>query len=168
MATALHTETRFFSDSRRVKWSKAALAGLLTGLVLFLANRGMPWTSSGLILPNVMGRNVIADTSEAQTMWMGVALVHLALATIYGLIIGPAVFRLRFFPAAVAGAVIGVGLYFLTLAGFSLLLPDARNRSEFSPFLMHVAYGIICAGMYKGISKRELAPELREAGPQNE
>ncbi|MGV3773263.1 MAG: hypothetical protein ACO1QB_10210 [Verrucomicrobiales bacterium] len=167
MATALNIKNHLISDTtHRVKWGKAALAGLITGLILLFANRGLPWTSSGIILPNVMGRNVLPGNADGNTMWLGIAFAHLAVSAIYGLIIGAIVFKLRPIPAAFAGGVIGLILYFVNLALFSVIVPDARQQSELSPVIMHLAFGIICAGCYKGVAKREVAPELKHSGPQ--
>ena len=132
---------------------KAALgAGLVVGLLIALFPRGSPWSGTTFFSPTVMGRAM----GEPGSSFLAAMLPHLSLAIGYAIIIGLVVERLRRVKAVLAGAVVGCLLFLINWAVFTFLVKDGTGR-ESVVFFTHLAFGLMCAGAYKGLSKPAVA-----------
>jgi hypothetical protein len=148
-------ETYVEEDHRERRWIdfKAALgAGLAVGLLIALFPRGSPWAGVSFFSPTVMGRTM----GEPGSSFLAALLPHLALSIGYAIIIGLVVGRLRRFKAVFAGAIVGCVLFFINWAVFNFLVQDGVGR-ESVVFFTHLAFGLMCAGAYKGLSKHAVA-----------
>ena len=149
-------EPTFF---RSVDWAKAAQAGLIVGVILYLVSRGIPWVGSGMIHPNIMGREVAPSQEGTPMLSLGFLVIHLLVSMLYALIIAPIVNGLRPMVAGLAGGVVGLILYFLNYAVFGFLFEDAPGQGEWIVVILHLAFGVIVAETYKGMSRmREELP----------
>ena len=155
MATTTYNAGRSESNFlRSVQWGKAVQAGLIVGAVLFLLSRGIPWIGSGAIDPAIMGREVVPGEQASSALFLGVMVVHLAVAVVYALIIASIVNGFRPTIAGMVGGIIGVILYFLSYAVFGFFTEPAATQREWTPLLLHLAFGIITAEAYKGLARR--------------
>ena len=150
------------NDKFHVQWKAAGLAGFLVGLIFLLVNHGIPWASSGLVEPAIMGRDVKSSGEGGVAYGLQVAFAHLTLAVAYADIIAPAVYRFTTIPAIVCGGVIGLILYFVTYPIFNAVAAQSEMR-EWISMGTHVAFGMGAAGAYKGLAKKPLAGS-RQAG----
>jgi len=138
-----------------IRWAMIATVALIAGAFFLLVARGIPWASSGLVSPTLMGREIKPPESVDWLLSFGVSLIHMVVALLYGFIIGPIVHWLRGVPAIFIGGLIGLLLYLLNYAffNFAFTLPDQR---ELPALVTHLAFGMIMAGGYKGVARRDL------------
>jgi len=149
----VYREDAHFEEHRRAVDFKAAMgAGLLVGLLIALFPRGSPWSGLTFFSPTVMGRSVVEPGGSFQ-LSLG---AHLALSIGYAIIIGLTVDKLRRVKAVVAGGIVGAVLFLINWAVFRFLVTDSMTRDSVVLFT-HVAFGLITAGAYKGLSKPAVA-----------
>jgi hypothetical protein len=137
---------------RAVDFNAALSAGLLIGLLIALFPHGSPWSGMTFFSPSVMGRT-ITELGGSFLLSLG---AHLALAVGYAIIIGLIVEKLRRVKAVIAGGVVGAVLFLLNWAVFKFLVTDGTTREALALFT-HVAFGLMTAGAYKGLSKPLIA-----------
>ncbi len=139
----------------------AVWAGLIAGVVLLIVPHASPWEGLTSFTPALMGRVV-------PQMWgLGIfltAVLHLALAIIYSVLISFVVSHIRQMAAVLAGGVTGLVLYFINLGVVSLCFPAMRGN-EVSVFVTHVVFGLIAAGAYRGLLRRKIPAELPPIPP---
>jgi hypothetical protein len=99
-----------------------------------------------------MGRTLTAGTAPLALVW----LAHLLLSVVYGVIISGVVARMTYSRAFIAGAVMGLVLYGVNLATVSMLWPEMRG-GELTVVFTHIAFGLISAGAYRGLLRRQVA-----------
>ena len=129
---------------------KAAFyAGLVVGIIFLFVPRGIPWTSWGLPT-EAMGRPLFAEDTTTAMFITGVVRIVMALA--YTFIIAAVIYRLRMLKAVLIGGLIGLGLYGINYLIFRFLVPNAPTRSEFAVLITHLAFCVVTAGAYKGLS----------------
>jgi hypothetical protein len=132
------------------QWQAAFLAGLIAGLILLIVPSGSPWSGIIFLAPVVVGRIIPAATGlPSPAVW----LIHLAVSLIYGFIISAAAARFRKARAILAGAGVGLILYFVNLGIVSALWPSLRGN-EVGIAFSHVVFGAIAGGAYRGLLKR--------------
>lgn len=146
------------TEHRFIDFKAALGAGLVVGLLIALFPHGSPWSGITFFSPTVMGRTM----GEPGGSFLGAMLPHLALAFGYAIIIGLAVERLRRVKAVLAGAVVGSILFLVNWAVFTFLVEDGVGR-EPVVFFTHLAFGLMCAGAYKGLSKPAVARVTAES-----
>src|SRR5882757_4756582 len=91
-----HSQTRaqrFHYEKGAVDWKGAAKSGCLVGCIFLLATAGNPWGFSALIVPTVMGREIFPGATHHFSF--GFAMVHVALATVFSLVMAPILQRVR-------------------------------------------------------------------------
>ncbi len=139
---------------------KAALyAGFALGLLFLFLPRGIPWNSIGLPT-EAMGRPLFPEDTTWAMFITGIVQIFMSLA--YTFVIAAIVYRFRTMKAVILGGFIGIGLYVLNYGGVHFILPSVPNRSEFAVFLTHLAFSLMAAGAYKGLS----TPKLEAPGAQ--
>lgn len=147
---------------RRCLDFKAALgAGLGVGLLIALFPNGSPWAGLTFFSPTVMGRTV----GEPGGSFLGALLPHLGLSVGYTTLIGLVVEHLRRVKAVLAGAAIGAALFLLNWLVFHYLVRDGVGR-ESAVLFTHIAFGMMTAGAYKGLSKPPIAAPSVSSGEQ--
>jgi len=137
---------------RAVDFNAALSAGLLIGLLIALFPRGSPWSGMTFFSPTVMGRT-LTELSGSFLLSLG---AHLALSLGYAIIIGLIVDKLRRVKAVIAGGIVGAVLFLLNWAVFKFMVTDGTTRESLVLFT-HIAFGLITAGAYKGLSKPPVA-----------
>jgi hypothetical protein len=140
-------------EHRRIDFKAALGAGLAVGLLIALFPRGSPWAGVTFFSPTVMGRTM----GEPGSSFLTALLPHVALSIGYAIMIGLMVDRLRRVRAVLAGAIVGCVLFLINWAVFNFLVQDGVGR-ESVVFFTHLAFGLMCAGAYKGLSKPAVAP----------
>ena len=132
----------------RFQWGPAFLSGFIAGLVLLFVPRANPWSAQTFFSPVFMGRTLPVAYPLA---WV----LHLGLSLVYGLIIARVVARLGQPKAMIVGALMGVLLYFANLGIISAFFPELRSN-ELTVFVVHLAFGLIATGAYRGLLKRKV------------
>jgi predicted histidine transporter YuiF (NhaC family) len=153
MADAYREDAYIEEHHRAIDFKAALGAGLLIGLLIALFPRGSPWSGMTFFSPTVMGRTVI-EPGGPFLLSLG---AHLALAVGYAIIIGLVVEKLRRVKAVVAGGIVGAVLFVINWAVFNFLVTDGTARESVVLFT-HIAFGLITAGAYKGLSKPAVVP----------
>jgi hypothetical protein len=141
---------------RPVQWFTGIKVALAIAAIFWLVTRGIPWAPSGLVSPTVMGREIknpgALDINLAATATM----LHFLSAVVYGAIMLPLIHRFRYGGAAMMGAALGVLLYLVNLALFTIVGGGAPYSRELPVLITHLAFGIIFTGAYKGLVKRRI------------
>lgn len=152
MAETFREDTYEEEHRRALDFNAAMGAGLIIGLLIALFPRGSPWSGLTFFSPTVMGRAL----PELGGSFILSLAAHLALAIGYAIIIGLIVDKLRRVKAVIAGAIVGAILFLLNWAVFKFLVADGTTR-EGLVLATHVAFGLMTAGAYKGLSKPAVA-----------
>jgi len=148
-----YREDSYEEEHRRaVDFNAAMSAGLLVGLLIALFPRGSPWSGMTFFSPTVMGRT-LTELGGAFPLSLG---AHLALSIGYAIIIGLIVDKLRRVKAVIAGGIVSATLFLLNWAVFKFLVTDGATREPLVLFT-HIAFGLMAAGAYKGLSKPAVA-----------
>lgn len=142
---------------KEVQWRPAIGAGLVAGVILIVMPRGSPWEALTFFSPTVLGRSVSSFAPPLIVAWT----LHLMVCLIYGLIVSRAVAHLNFEKAILVGGVVGAALYVANFGIFSAFWPGARGN-ELSVLLTHIVFGLLAAGVYRGLLRRS-APKVRPA-----
>ena len=148
MAEAYREDSYEEEHRRALDFNAALSAGLVIGLLIVLFPRGSPWSGMTFFSPTVMGRT-LPELGGSFLLSLG---AQLALAIGYAIIIGLIVDKIRRVKAVIAGGVIGAVLFLLNWAVFKFLVTDGTTRESLVLFT-HVAFGLMTAGAYKGLSK---------------
>ena len=100
-----------------------------------------------------MGRSVVG-----LGLMLGTAsLIHLAVSVLYGLLISRVVAGLKQQRAVFAGGLLGLLLYVVNFGVVSTWWPQLRG-SEISVVFAHIVFGLIAAGAYRGLLRRQAEP----------
>ena len=142
--------------SARLDWGAAVLAGLIAGAIAWLLSHGIPWFTSGLVSPTLMGRDLKSPGLVDPYASVMTVLAQLVVAIGYAMIVAPLVTRLRGLWAMALGGVIGLGLYALNFCVFHFFLGVAWSGGELPVIVTHVVFGMIAAGTYKGLAARRV------------
>jgi hypothetical protein len=148
MVKAYRKDTYEEEQGRAVDFNAAMSAGLLIGLLIALFPRGSPWSGMTFFSPTVMGRT-LTELRGSFLLSLG---AHLALSIGYAIVLGLIVEKLRRVKAVVAGGIIGAVLFLLNWAVFKFLVTDGTTLESLVLFT-HIAFGLMAAGAYKGLSK---------------
>ncbi|HEX4263485.1 MAG TPA: hypothetical protein VH597_04025 [Verrucomicrobiae bacterium] len=140
-------------EKSRLHGVPAIVAGLIAGIILLVLPHASPWEGLTSFTPAVLGR-VIPATWNVPVF--GVIAMHLALSLIYGFVISIAVINIRELRAVFTGGLVGLALYLLNLGVVSLVLPGLRGN-EVSIIVTHVVFGLVAAGVYRGLLRRKVA-----------
>ena len=152
MAEASRKDTYEEEHRRAVDFNAAMSAGLLIGLLVALFPRGSPWSGMTFFSPTVMGRT-LTELGGSFVLSLG---AHLALSIGYAIFIALIVDKLRRVKAVIAGGIVGAVLFLLNWAVFKFLVTDGTTREALVLFT-HIAFGLMAAGAYKGLSKPAVA-----------
>jgi hypothetical protein len=138
-------------EPKRFQWGPALEAGLIAGAILLFIPKGSPWGALTFFSSVIMGRTV---SGAMEIPLLVVWCLHLALSLLYGLIISRLVATLRRRKAFVTGALAGLVLYVVNFGVVSALWPWLRG-AEFSVMITHIVFGLITAGVYRGLLARK-------------
>ncbi len=145
----------FVNREARFDPGAAVTAGLVGGVIAWLLSHGIPWFTSGMVSPSFMGRDVSHGT--ALSAWGESTVVggHFVLGICYALVLAPLVTHVRGMWAVVLGGIIGLALYGLNFCAFHFLLGVNWSGAEVQVIVTHVVFGLIGAGIYKGLAARK-------------
>jgi len=141
---------------RPVQWATGIKAALTIGAIFWLVTRGIPWAPSGLVSPTVMGREIKPPGAIDLNTSVLATCLHFICAALYGTLMVPLIHKFTYSNAWLVGAALGIILYMLNLAIFSLFGDGAPYSREFPVLVTHLAFGIIFTGAYKGLVKRRV------------
>jgi hypothetical protein len=136
-----------------VRWKAAWWAGLIAAGLFFMVSRGIPW-SSGVPTPTVVGRELQSPEIVSSSASLAAAALHVFVSILYALAMAPLIHRMRTMPAVLTGALIGCVLYLINHLIFTEFLTPAPGQRESVAFLTHIAFGMVAAAVYKGLSQR--------------
>lgn len=148
------------ADAPGVSWSAAAEAGFLGGVVFLILELilvplfvgGSVWGVLRMIAAIALGRDVLPppDTFDVPSALTGI-LLHVLLATFYGLLIAVPINRSGPATAFLVGALCGLGLYIVNYYLFTTLFPWFASARTWVTVLNHLVFGFVVAWAYKGI-----------------
>ena len=153
----------FVNREARIDWGAAVLAGVIGGAIDWLLSHGIPWFTSGLITPTFMGREIqsLAGRDGYGTAMMLLAQVAVGIG--YALVLAPVVTHLRGIWAISLGGLLGLVLYAINFGVFHFVTRAEWSGSEGSVIVSHVVFGMIVAGIYKGIAARKFVHAVTDA-----
>ena len=103
-----NVEVRTYAAERPVQWATGVKAAVGIGIIFWLVTRGIPWATSGLVSPTVMGREIKSpDATDFGAAGLATAL-HFLSAIIYGFIMMPFIHRFPYSNAWLVGAALGI------------------------------------------------------------
>jgi hypothetical protein len=152
-----------FNRSARLEWGAAVLAGLIAGVIAWLLSHGIPWFTSGLVSPTLMGRDLKPPGLIDPYRSVITVLAQLVVAIGYSLVIAPLVTRFRGVWAIGAGGLIGLALYGCNFCVFHFLLRVDWSNGELAVVVTHVVFGMLAAGAYKGLAARRALVSFRDS-----
>lgn len=148
------TRAEIINPEARLDWGAAVLAGLATAAIAWLLSHGIPWFTSGMVSPTLMGRDLKPPGElDAYRSTMTI-LAQAVTGVVYALIIALGVTRFRGLWAVGLGTLIGVGLYLVNLAVFKMAKGVDWSGSEWQVVVTHIVFGAVAAGAYKGLAAR--------------
>jgi hypothetical protein len=127
-------------------------AGIVAGIILLIVPRGSPWSSLTFFAPVIVGRVVPMNLGLAPGI---VALIHMGLAIADGFIISLVVMHLTRIRAVLVGGLIGLVLYLINYGVVSAWFPGLQGN-EVSVVFTHFVFGLISAGVYRGLLRRKV------------
>jgi hypothetical protein len=142
----------------RVHWRAAILAGLIAGGIVWLFSHGLPWFTSGMITPTLMGRHLKPPGLVIGSRSVAIGAAHLVVAVLYTLAIASLISKVRGLWALALGGVLGLILYCLNFAFFRVAQIADWSGTELPILVTHAVFGAVAAGLYKGMTARHLAP----------
>jgi hypothetical protein len=145
---------------RPVQWLTGLKVALGIAAIFLLVSRGIPWAASGAVSPTVMGREIKNPGAIDSGLTMMAIVLHFVAAILYASIMLPLIHRFRYGGAALVGAGMGVLLYLLNLALFTIAGGGAPYSRELPVLITHLAFGLVFTGAYKGMVKRRIGAEL--------
>jgi hypothetical protein len=145
---------------RPVQWFTGMKVALGIAAIFWLVTRGIPWAPSGLVSPTVMGRELKYPGALDLNLALTATLLHFVCAVVYAAIMLPLIHRFQYGSAALIGAAMGVLLYFVNLAIFTIVGGGAPYSRELPVLITHLAFGVIFTGAYKGLVKRRIVAEV--------
>jgi hypothetical protein len=137
---------------QRISVRGIVAAALSAGFFTYLMSGGSPWSTAGT-MNAIMGRDV-------QLGFFTIALAHFTVALIYSAVIAAAIYRLRVLSGICVGIAVSLGLYavnYVLFRGTNSTMPSP----EFRALLVHIVFGLLASGVYKGAS---VPKPLREVG----
>lgn len=138
----------------RLNWKAAVFAGLIAGGVVWLLSHGIPWFTSGLVSPTMMGRDLKPAGLVNPVRSIITVLAHAGAAVAYAVVIALLAGRLRGLWAVALGALVGLGLYAVNYCVFHFLPAVDWTGSELPVVVTHVVFSMFAAGAYKGLAAR--------------
>ena len=138
----------------RMNWGAAVLAGLIGGGVVWLLSHGMPWFTSGMISPTLMGRDLKPPGVVAPYHSGVIVLLHLVASVGYAGIIAFFAGHLRGLWAIGLGCLIGLALYAINYCIFHFWVDTTWTGTELPVVVTHVVFSMLAAGAYKGLASR--------------
>jgi hypothetical protein len=127
-------------------------AGLIGWFILLIVPRGSPWSALTFFSPIVLGRNLAGTGLPVAATWC----LQILVSMVYGLIIARGVAGLKQARAVLTGGVLGLVLYAVNFGACTAFWPRLRG-DEVSVAFTHIVFGLIAAGAYRGLLKRETA-----------
>jgi hypothetical protein len=153
--------TRSDSDVPGVSWSAAAEAGLMGGVVYLVLELilvplfvgGSVWSVLRMIAAIVLGRGVLPppDTFDVAVVLTG-AVLHLLLATLYGLVLSAMINRAGPGVAVLLGAMVGLVLYIINYYVFTAVFPWFASARTWVTVFTHLVFGFVVAWSYKTVA----------------
>jgi hypothetical protein len=128
----------------------AVTAGLIAGVILLVLPHASPWSGVTSFNPAIVGREPPAGWDMPA---FAIIFLHLVLSMAYGFIISLYVMHFRELRAVFMGGVAGAVLYLLNFAVVAFFFPLMRG-SETAVLLAHIVFGLIAAGVYRGLLRR--------------
>jgi hypothetical protein len=140
-------------EFRNIQWGAAVYAGLLAGAIFLIVNHGLPWFTSGLVSPSVMGRDVKPPETIDGAATMQMMGLHLVLSVLYALVLAPFANIFHRMAAVWIGGLVGAALYAMNYLAFEYLLGRGPAQNELATALTHIAFGMVAAGFYRGFRR---------------
>ncbi|MDX1951579.1 MAG: hypothetical protein SFY81_05310 [Verrucomicrobiota bacterium] len=156
----------YVGAQKPVRWASAVKAGALVGSIFVLVARGIPWASSGLISPTMMGFELKHPGAVDAGATFITIVLHMATAILYAVLMAPVINRFRYWYAVPLGGVIGFLLYLLNSFLLSEIFTNAARYSrELPAAITHVAFGLAAAAAYKGFARSRNETAQRGSAP---
>jgi hypothetical protein len=118
-----------------------------------------------MVSPTLMGRDLKPSGTADSYAALVTIVAQLLVSLLYACIIAPLVTRFRGMWAIGLGGLIGLGLYGLTFLVFHFLQGLDWSGSELPVLVTHLVFGLVVAGLYKGLAARRWIRETGAAKP---
>jgi uncharacterized protein YndB with AHSA1/START domain len=147
-----------FREGGRINPQVVPMVGIAAGILATIAQialwrlAGMPiletlFRDAHLTAALLMGPDVLPPPATGHWDILLVAtLIHFALSISYALVPALLAARLAAGPAIVAGALYGLGIYFVNLYGLTLLFPWFAVARDWVTLLTHIVFGMALTG----------------------
>jgi hypothetical protein len=100
------------------------------------------------------GSVMTADVPFTALVYLAAAAVHIPLSLIYARVLAAMIDGLDMARSLAAGAAFGAGLYFVNYHVFSSVFPWFVAARGEAAVIAHLAFGLIAAGVYAGLTRR--------------
>ncbi|MFJ4290661.1 hypothetical protein ACIP1U_12865 [Cupriavidus sp. NPDC089707] len=160
----LHMHSHHFTR-RMPDWRAAAIAGVVAGVVFLVVELGALWLIGEsplgpprMIAAIVMGPDVLSQAATGASVMLAALAVHFALSVALGLIMAmimaPFSLDSSVGMASLAGAVLGVAVYWINFYGMTQFFPWFAEARGALSFLAHVVFGLVAADAYLKLERK--------------
>ena len=156
-------EEDFSRDERGVQWATGLKAAFGIAAILWLVTRGIPWASSGLVSPTVMGRE-LKDPGEINARLAGLAtILHFVAGMLYASLMMPLIHRFPFSTAWLIGGTMGAILILPKSRGIFLIWRRSALRARTSGIRGPLGVRDHLHGRLQGIGETPRSPNALSA-----
>lgn len=139
-------------------WRAAVIAGVVAGALTMLlwmilwatVTGGSVWTPFHHVAAILLGESVLSpsQTLDLRVILAG-AVVHLALAVLYTLLLAFIIHRWELLVGILGGALFGLALYLINYYTFSILFPWFFPLRSWIALVGHIFFGAVAGGLYE-------------------
>lgn len=157
-------KTQISSRMRQVvDWEAAIVAGMISGLVVFVINffltwfiLGDPWLFLRMSASIPLGGTILASSPgfDPAVSFTGL-LVHLLLSIFYGCLIAISVYRWGLLVGFFGGALLSLAIYSINFFAVSFFFPWFYPMRSWIIVLNHVLFGALAGGIYEILEEEE-------------
>jgi hypothetical protein len=149
-----------------VDWNAALWAGILSGLVSFLAGiliswivLDIPWFFPRLVASLIMGDGVLPPPASFDLGIVFLALlIHLALSVAYVGIIAMLVHEYGIMISFIGGALFGLAIYLINFYTLSYFFPWFYQYRGWIFIIAHLVYGALAGSLYEMMEVEKYVP----------
>jgi hypothetical protein len=146
---------------KELSWKGVFWSGLIAGAVFMMLEMLMVWAFMGqspwgpprMIAAMAYGREVLPPPATFDLgVVMAAMIIHFMLSWVFALAFGWAFGGLAMGSAILAGAVMGLVIYFVDFYAFTAIWPWFANARNWVSIVAHIVFGITLAWSYKAMA----------------
>lgn len=161
------------TESRKMDWKAAVLAGVIAGAVFLILEMiivplflGMPpWAPVRMIAAIVLGPGVLPPPATFDAgIGLTAMIVHFLLSIVFVLVLAAIIRRMSTAAAVLTGLIFGLALYLINFHLLTAVFPWFADARNWVSIFAHLVFGGIAAWIYKGLQRSRAQRAIHERG----